>query len=121
MESPSRTAWHAGPTESVIASLDTRVPGGLAAAAAAARLAETGPNLIAEGRRRGPGRILLDQFSDVMILLLLAAAIVAGAIGEPQDTIIIVAIVILNAVLGFVQEHRAERALAALRALAART
>jgi len=91
----------------------------LSPAEAAARLAGVGPNLIIETRRRGPGRILLEQFTDVMVLVLLAAAVVAGAIGEPQDTIAIIAIVVLNATLGFVQEIRAERAVAALKAMAA--
>ncbi len=113
------SAWHTSPVEVLTESLGTRLPDGLTATAAAARLATAGPNLITEGRRRGPGRILLDQFADAMILLLLAAAVVAGVIGEPQDTIAILAIVILNAVLGFTQEYRAERAVAALRALAA--
>ena len=117
--SPSPSAWHTSPVEALTARLDTSLPGGLTAATAAARLATAGPNLITEGRQRSPGRILLDQFADVMILLLLAAAGVAGVIGEPQDTIAILAIVFLNAVLGFTQEYRAERAVAALRALAA--
>ena len=68
------SAWHTSPVEALTDRLDTRLPDGLTAAAAAARLATAGPNLITEGRRRGPGRILLDQFADVMILLLLAAA-----------------------------------------------
>jgi len=99
--------------------LTTSVSEGLSPAEAAARLAGVGPNLIIQTRRRGPGRILLEQFTDVMVLVLLAAAVVAGAIGEPQDTIAIIAIVVLNATLGFVQEIRAERAVAALKAMAA--
>ena len=119
METESRIAWHARGIDAVVADLEARLPDGLTAVAAATRLADAGPNLIAERHRRGPGRILLDQFTDVMVLLLLAAAVVAGAIGEPQDTIAIIAIVLLNATLGFIQEYRAERAVAALRALAA--
>ncbi len=97
----------------------SRVPGGLDHAEAAHRLARVGPNQILEARRRGPGRILLEQFADVMVLVLIGAALVSGVVGEPQDTIAIVAIVVLNAALGFIQEYRAERAVAALRALAA--
>ncbi len=63
--------------------------------------------------------MFLDQFKDFMILVLIAAAVVAGIIGEPSDTIAIAVIVLLNAVLGFVQEYRAEKAMAALKKMAA--
>jgi Ca2+-transporting ATPase len=63
--------------------------------------------------------MFFDQFRDFMILVLIAAAIVAGVIGEPADSIAIAVIVMLNAVLGFVQEYRAEKAMAALKKLAA--
>ncbi len=63
--------------------------------------------------------MFLDQFKDFMILVLIAAAVVAGVIGEPSDTIAIAVIVLLNAVLGFVQEYRAEKAMAALKKMAA--
>jgi Ca2+-transporting ATPase len=105
--------------EDVAALVGTRLPGGLDHAEAARRLAALGPNQIVEGRRRGAARILLDQFVDVMVLVLIGAALVSGLVGEPQDTVAIIAIVVLNAGLGFIQEYRAERAVAALKALAA--
>ena len=94
---------------------------GLSSAEAAQRLQRTGPNEIEEGARRGPGRLLLEQFTDFMILVLLAAAVISGVIGDLTDTVVIVVIVFLNAIIGFVQAFRAERAIAALKAMAAPT
>lgn len=107
---------HAQPAEAVLASLDAR-PEGLTSAEAARRLAEVGPNELVEARRRGPLAMFADQFKDFMILVLLASAGVAGAVGKPTDALAIVAIVVLNAIVGFLQEFRAQRAIAALRAL----
>jgi Ca2+-transporting ATPase len=92
---------------------------GLSAAEAAGRLAAYGPNAIREQRGRRPLRALLDQFTDFMILLLIGAAVVSGIIGDLKDTLVIIGIVVLNAVIGFVQEFRAERAIAMLKQLAA--
>ncbi len=110
--------WHALPRETVATRLSTSLAEGLSQEEAATRLGMHGPNAITERRRRSVFRILLAQFSDFMVLVLAAAAVLAGVIGEPQDTIAIAAILVLNAVLGFVQEYRAERALEALRAIA---
>ncbi|MBI3150416.1 MAG: cation-translocating P-type ATPase [Betaproteobacteria bacterium] len=113
-----RKAWH---TESAAAALTAlgAESQGLAATEAASRLLRHGRNELPEAAARGLGRMVLDQFADFMILVLIAAAVVSGIVGEPADTIAIVVIVLLNAVLGVVQEWRAERALAALRRLAA--
>lgn len=91
---------------------------GLASSAAAARLSEFGPNSLRESASRSRLRAFLAQFADWMIGLLLAAAAVSGAIGEWGDAALIVAIVLVNAVIGFTQEQRAERAVAALRQMA---
>jgi Ca2+-transporting ATPase len=118
-EQANSPAWHTLSVRAVAESLETDSVNGLWPREAERRLSVHGPNAIVEARRRGPLRILLDQFRDLMVLVLLAAAVVAGFVGEPQDTVAIVAIVVLNAAPGFAQENRAERALAALKALAA--
>lgn len=117
--SPSDRPWHCLGADDTAAALQADAHRGLKAAEASERLARHGPNRIEEKRGRGPLPMLLAQFTDFMILVLIGAAIVAGMIGEPQDTVAIVVIVALNAVIGFIQEYRAERAMAALRQLAA--
>ncbi|MBI4351625.1 MAG: cation-translocating P-type ATPase [Elusimicrobia bacterium] len=92
---------------------------GLSAAEAALRLARYGPNSLKEKPKRGALAMFLAQFKDFMIGVLIAAALVSGAIGEMLDAAVIAAIVVLNAVMGFVQEHRAQKAMEALKKLAA--
>ncbi|HMA45535.1 MAG TPA: HAD-IC family P-type ATPase, partial [Gemmatimonadales bacterium] len=111
-------AWHVRSVEDVCRLLEVDPGTGLSSGVAAQRLAAHGPNALAAAHRRGALRVLLAQFTDFMVVVLLAAAVVAGFLGEPQDIIAIVAIVVLNAALGFAQEYRAERAMAALTALA---
>lgn len=111
-------SWHCKNVGEVLAELDSS-PDGLSAAEAARRLASFGPNELEVKKGRSPLAIFLDQFRDFMILVLIAAAIISGLIGEASDTIAIVVIVVLNAVIGFVQEYRAERAMAALKGMAA--
>ncbi len=103
----------------VAAVFRTDLAAGLSDAEAARRLAETGPNRLPATASRPPWRVLVAQFSNLMVIVLLAAAAVSGLVGEGQDAVAIGAIVLLNAILGFVQEFRAERAVAALAALAA--
>jgi len=99
--------------------LETSLETGLSSREAATRQARFGPNTLREAKPRSSWLILGAQFADVMIIVLLVAAIVAGLLGEPEDTAAILAIVILNAIIGFVQEYRAQRALALLRQLSA--
>ncbi len=91
---------------------------GLSASEGKHRLHKVGPNELKEGKKKTIGAMLLMQFKDVMILILLAAAIVSGIIGDLTDTIVILIIVILNAVIGFFQEYRAEKAMEALKQMA---
>lgn len=92
---------------------------GLAGAEAKARLEKYGPNELEEKKRKTPFVIFINQFKDFMILVLLAAAIVAGFAGDITDTIIIAVIVVLNAVVGFIQENKAEKAMEALKKISA--
>jgi len=114
----SLPVWHSIESDEVLQYLQSSTTG-LSKADAQKRLSEQGPNAIPEKRRRSLLFILLGQFSDFMIVVLLMAALISGFIGEPQDTIAILVIVLLNAIIGTVQEFRAERAVAALREMAA--
>jgi Ca2+-transporting ATPase len=114
----SSVKWHSLPSADVLQRLNSSLTG-LTTEQAKKRLIEYGHNAIIQKRRRSLLYILLGQFSDFMIIVLLVAAVISGFIGEPQDTIAILVIVLLNAVIGTVQEFKAERAVAALRKMAA--
>lgn len=88
---------------------------GLRSADAEERLKQYGKNELTEKKKISVLVLLLNQFKDVMIIILLIAAVIAFAIGDIKDTIVILAIVVLNAVIGFVQEYHAEKAIAALK------
>jgi len=110
--------WHTLASDEVAQRLETHIQSGLSPDEVAKRLAHFGPNALQEKRARSTWRMLLDQFTDFMIVVLIGAAIISGVVGDLGDTIAIVVIVILNAVIGFVQEYRAERAMAALKRMA---
>jgi Ca2+-transporting ATPase len=96
----------------------TSTPAGLDAATSQQRLAEHGPNVLADAKKKTVWQLLLHQLADVMILVLLAAAGVSGAVGEWKSVYVILAIVVLNALIGFVQEYRADKAMEALQKMA---
>ncbi|BAD78657.1 cation-transporting ATPase PacL homolog [Synechococcus elongatus PCC 6301] len=115
--------WHSLTVEECHQQLDAH-RNGLTAEVAADRLALYGPNELVEQAGRSPLQILWDQFANIMLLMLLAVAVVSGALdlrdGQfPKDAIAILVIAVLNAVLGYLQESRAEKALAALKGMAA--
>jgi Ca2+-transporting ATPase len=91
---------------------------GLSAGEVQIRLAQYGPNELEQQQKKSPWLLLLHQFTDFMIIVLMAAAVISGLIGDPVDSVIILVIVLLNAILGFVQEYRAEKAMEALRKMA---
>jgi len=110
--------WHQLDLEEVVEILESSSSNGLTAEEARERLNRYGPNELIEKEHKPLWMMFIDQFKDFMILVLIVAAVVAGIIGEPSDTIAITVIVLLNAVLGFIQEYRAEKAMAALKKLA---
>lgn len=110
--------WHTEKISEIVETLNSSVHG-LSKENAKRRLLEYGPNELKEKKKKTPFMMFLDQFRDFMILVLIAAALISGFIGELSDTIAIIVIVVLNAVVGFVQEYRAEKAMAALKKMAA--
>ena len=112
----NKLIWHAAPAREVLEALHTG-PGGLAAAEAARRLERYGPNALPPPARRGPLLRFLLQFHNVLIYVLLGAAVVTAALGQWVDTGVILGVVLINAVVGFVQEGKAERALEAIRGM----
>ena len=118
--SPIAAPWHALNVDAIKhkVRLDS-AKGGLHQEEAQRRLVQFGPNDITEGKGRSVLGIFFAQFADFMILVLIAAAIISGLIGDVTDTIVVIAIVVLNAAIGFVQEYRAEAAIAALKRMAA--
>lgn len=92
---------------------------GLSSEEAEKRLKEYGPNELKEKKKKTPLMMFIAQFKDFLIMVLIAAAFIAGIVGKPTDVAAIIAIVILNAIIGFIQEYRAEKAMAALKKMAA--
>ncbi len=115
----SSVPWHALTPDEVLKTLQTSLENGLTEEEAAARLEKYGQNKLAEAPPTSFWKMLWDQFNDFVIMLLIAAAIISAFLGEWIESGAIMAIVILNAVLGIVQQQRAEQALAALRQMAA--
>ncbi len=111
--------WHALKASDVIAALDTDPKRGLSSEMARERLARFGPNELVEAPRPSFWFTLLQQFRNFLVIVLIVAAIVAAALGDYIEAFAILAIVALNAILGLVQERRAEAALAALMRLSA--
>lgn len=110
-------AWWHLEQEMVLNELDSRMDTGLSEAEAARRL-EQGHNELEREPGSNPVLMFFNQFTDTMVLVLLAAAVVSAMAGSIADALTIMAIVIVNAVLGFIQEYRAERSLEAIRQLA---
>ncbi|MEW5772312.1 MAG: cation-translocating P-type ATPase [Thermodesulfobacteriota bacterium] len=113
--------WHAMEPAAALAALDVDASRGLSAEEARRRLDTRGPNELERQERASALALFLGQFKNVLILILLAAVTLSFLVGEVVDAAIILAIVVFCAVLGFVQEFRAERALEALKQMLAPT
>jgi P-type Ca2+ transporter type 2C len=109
--------WHTLTASDALQRLDVTAGSGLSSEEVARRSEQYGPNRIQEVRAARWYEVLGRQFTDVLILILLAAAVVSFAVGEVADAVTILVIVVLNGVLGFVQEWKAEQALDALRSM----
>jgi P-type Ca2+ transporter type 2C len=110
--------WHASDTHTVVKRLCTDGFKGLTNEEAARRLAEHGPNELQDRGVKSAWRVLWEQLTSAMVIVLIVAAVVSALLGDWKDAAAILVIVVLNALLGFRQEHKAEKAMAALKALA---
>ena len=110
----TETPWHTMPVDEVIRSLDTNVNTGLSSAEAENRVRKYGHNQLADKEGVSPLILFLGQFNDFIVWVLIAAAIVSGFLGEWVDALAIIAIVIINAIIGFVQDYSADKSLVAL-------
>jgi Ca2+-transporting ATPase len=110
---------HAKHVDHVVATLQAHLEHGLTSAEARERLQKFGPNELTEKPRPGFLALLWDQFNNYLVIILIIAAVISFALGEWVDAIAIMCIVVLNAVVGVIQESKAEQALAALKKMAA--
>jgi magnesium-transporting ATPase (P-type) len=108
-------AWHAVPADEVVARLHTDPATGLDAAEASRRLSQYGPNRLPEGKQRGPMTRFLAQLNNILVYVLLGAGFVKLMVGLWLDAAVILGVVIINALLGFLQEGKAEKALDSIR------
>src|SRR5215813_6433433 len=108
-------AWHAMAVDEVVQRLTTDVEKGLDAGEASRRLEKYGPNRLPEGKKRGPFMRLLSQFNNILVYVLLGAGFIKLMLNLWVDASIIFGVVVLNAMLGFVQEGKAEKALDSIR------
>ncbi|MHB9006854.1 MAG: cation-translocating P-type ATPase [Limisphaerales bacterium] len=115
---PKVEFWHHRSTEELLAQFGSTASG-LSAPEAARRLVVDGPNELKEGKRISPLQIFLAQFKSLIIWILIAAGVISGVLGEVVDASAILAIVLLNAAIGFYQEFKAEKSIEALKQMTA--
>jgi Ca2+-transporting ATPase len=101
------------------ANVDNILTSGLTDKEAKQKLEKHGPNVLAERKKISPLKILFEQFTDLMVIILIISTIISGFMGEMTEAITIVVIVVVNALLGFIQEYKTEKTMEALKSLAA--
>ncbi len=121
LEAPAAIAWHTLEPVQIAERLHTHLTRGLTPDEAARRLMEYGPNELQAVHRVSPWALLLEQFKNVLILILLLAVGLSAMLGHSVEAVVIGIIVLFAVLLGFVQEYQAERAIEALRQMAAPT
>jgi Ca2+-transporting ATPase len=115
----SQNKWYQKTAEETLQALSSDPAGGLSWDEGRKRQEQFGLNELAEGNKVSPITLFLNQFKDFMVLVLMGATLVSGLLGEYLDAITIIAIILMNGILGFIQEFRAERSLRALKELSA--
>src|SRR3990172_834192 len=114
IQTVAETPWHTMQIDAVVKNLGTNADTGLSRKEVENRLKKYGYNQLEEKEGVSPIWVFLEQFNDFIVWILLAAVIVSGVLKEWVDALAIFAIIIINAVIGFIQEYRAEKSLAAL-------
>ena len=112
-------AWHSQSCEAIAQKLSAHLDQGLSTEVARQRLAEVGPNELREAPRPPFWKLVLQQFESFLVMMLIVASIISALLGDYVEAAAIMAIVLLNAIIGVVQESKAEEALAALKKMAA--
>jgi magnesium-transporting ATPase (P-type) len=115
MDEPRKMTWHAMPVDEVVKRLATSTEKGLDASEALSRLEKYGPNRLPEGKKRGPLKRFLAQFNNILVYVLLAAGFTKLMLNLWVNAAVILGVVIINALLGFIQEGKAEKALDLIR------
>ena len=113
-----KVTWHALSREAVLKQLDSQLDKGLSSSQAESRLDKLGPNQLEEGEKTTFWQMVFDQLNNFVVIMLIVAAAISALLGETVDAIAIITIVVLNTVMGVVQEGRAQEELAALKKMA---
>lgn len=112
-------AYYRESKEEVLKELGASEQQGLTSKAAQEKLAQVGPNALVEGKKKSVVEVFLEQFKDLMVIILIVAAVISAFTGNLESTAVIIVVLILNAILGTVQHVKAEKSLEALKSLSA--